>query len=850
MKRIKIVSFFLAFMSGLCLGLTAPQSVSADTFLSADFETNPTLSGWTTTANGADWTTANAHSGTHSLYAQTSNWYSPGIATVPLQWYQLTFWSKAPGTVNNAGSIGYGYYAVEYYDQNGALWQSDQYESIYQSNGWVRNDMRIRAKAAPGPNGTLLPLTVKVSFHPIGNQPLYIDDVTLQSTAPADVAHWADSLYAGEPKLTYVPKGDRWAHIPLTMQKLRGAQKVRIVMLGDSVQCDSANSPIDVFLAREYPGSAVELIVSTGHGTGVNFFTDKVAAYVTDYVPDLLIIGGISNPDPSTSAAWQSIIDQVHAYDTANGHKTEIMVVTRNWSPNNINGGGYWLADGMNELDQYLTLNASIPDNYQGHLLNFAAAHGLEFFDMTGVDSQFIYGPANAAGLGPPDENGNPYSYWMRDYIHSNTHAKQIAGRIFEKFFEPVTIPTAPTLFKPVLRTRQVTLSWTASAGASSYSVKRGTASGGPYTNISPAGGVTGTTFTDTNGAVGACYYVVSAQNANGGSANSNQVSATIAVSIATPQSIAVSSASVYGGAPVTVSVTLTKFAPAGGLKVLLGSSYGNMIPAGTSITVPAGSARASLVAHTLPSAATIPVKLTASAAGVVVTTILTIKSPDLTGLALSPLTVSSGQSVTVKVTLGSVAPPAGISVPFTSNSPALKGASVLVPGGKSAGALIVKTTAVSEKTAITLTATRNGLSKSATLIEMPPALTSFTVSASSISGGAPIEGNITLSGPAGPSGLVIALTGSNSSVTVPAQVVVKAWATSVTFSIATHTVSARTTAKISAVLGSVTKVVDVLVLPHASAAINTGVICGRGMRVIEAGSCLAHGKILASDNS
>jgi hypothetical protein len=71
----------------------------------------------------------------------------------------------------------------------------------------------------------------------------------------------------------------------------------------------------------------------------------------------------------------------------------------------------------------------------------------------------------------------------------------------------------------------EVSLSWTASSGATGYTVKRATTSGGPYTNV--ATGVTATSFTDTGLTNGTTYYyVVSAVNAAGESANSSQVSA------------------------------------------------------------------------------------------------------------------------------------------------------------------------------------------------------------------------------------------------------------------------------------------------------------------------------------
>ncbi|MFN2513923.1 MAG: fibronectin type III domain-containing protein [Pyrinomonadaceae bacterium] len=90
----------------------------------------------------------------------------------------------------------------------------------------------------------------------------------------------------------------------------------------------------------------------------------------------------------------------------------------------------------------------------------------------------------------------------------------------------PPTPPAAPTGLTATAGNAQVALSWTASSGATSYNVKRSTTSGGPYTTIAP--GVTTTSYTDasvTNGTT--YYYVVTAVNSTGESANSNQASAT-----------------------------------------------------------------------------------------------------------------------------------------------------------------------------------------------------------------------------------------------------------------------------------------------------------------------------------
>jgi cellulose 1,4-beta-cellobiosidase len=68
-------------------------------------------------------------------------------------------------------------------------------------------------------------------------------------------------------------------------------------------------------------------------------------------------------------------------------------------------------------------------------------------------------------------------------------------------------------------------LTWNTSAGATSYKVKRATINGGPYPNTNI---LTGLTFTNTGLLNGTpYYYVVSAVNSLGESANSSQVSST-----------------------------------------------------------------------------------------------------------------------------------------------------------------------------------------------------------------------------------------------------------------------------------------------------------------------------------
>lgn len=88
-----------------------------------------------------------------------------------------------------------------------------------------------------------------------------------------------------------------------------------------------------------------------------------------------------------------------------------------------------------------------------------------------------------------------------------------------------LTPPAAPAGLAAMPGNNQVGLSWNASAGATSYNVKRATVNGGPYTTITNVTTTTGLDTALSNGTI--YYYVVSALNISGESTNSTQVSAT-----------------------------------------------------------------------------------------------------------------------------------------------------------------------------------------------------------------------------------------------------------------------------------------------------------------------------------
>ena len=111
--------------------------------------------------------------------------------------------------------------------------------------------------------------------------------------------------------------------------------------------------------------------------------------------------------------------------------------------------------------------------------------------------------------------------------------AGQIAGASDAKSHEASSSRHSRDVIRPACQARsksagvgQVGLTWNASSGAASYTVKRSTTAGGPYTPIGPV--LTVTNYTDSAVTAGTkYYYVVTASNTGGESGNSNEASAT-----------------------------------------------------------------------------------------------------------------------------------------------------------------------------------------------------------------------------------------------------------------------------------------------------------------------------------
>ena len=135
--------------------------------------------------------------------------------------------------------------------------------------------------------------------------------------------------------------------------------------------------------------------------------------------------------------------------------------------------------------------------------------------------------------------NGTKYFYVVSalSTAGESVNSSEVSGTPASPAPAP-TVPAVPTALTATAGNQQVSLTWTASSGATSYHVKRSTASGGSYAQV---GAPTIGSYTDTGLTNGTTYfYVVSALNANGESANSSLASATPTASAAPDVTITV----------------------------------------------------------------------------------------------------------------------------------------------------------------------------------------------------------------------------------------------------------------------------------------------------------------------
>ena len=198
----------------------------------------------------------------------------------------------------------------------------------------------------------------------------------------------------------------------------------------------------------------------------------------------------------------------------------------------------------------------------------------------------------------------------------------------------------------------------------------------------------------------------------------SQTVSAPLTITTAARLSLQLTPTSVVGGSTSQGKVTLSSPAPTGGTLITLSSdsTAAGVSVGAASVTVSAGQRTATFTVATQPVGSTVTATISAVEGSDSASAPLTVTPPVLTGLSLSPSSVTGGDYSIGTVTIGSPAPAGGLSISLLSdNTAAVVLPTVVIAGGATSGTFSISTSAITTPTSANISATL-GVTKTAAL--------------------------------------------------------------------------------------------------------------------------------------
>ncbi|MDR3690946.1 MAG: hypothetical protein P4L46_16325 [Fimbriimonas sp.] len=239
-----------------------------------------------------------------------------------------------------------------------------------------------------------------------------------------------------------------------------------------------------------------------------------------------------------------------------------------------------------------------------------------------------------------------------------------------------------------------VTLASVAPTGGVTVSLASGNPAATIPSTVTVGAGATSATFKVTTAGVGT-------QTTASITANVSPTSKSASLTINPPalESLTISPSTVIAGASPTGTVTLSGFAPSGGVSVALSSS-GTIASAPESVTVAAGASSVTFKLLTIAVGSALTNTITAKSGGSSKTANVTVKPNLFVSLKISPTTVTGGNSITGTVTLAGPAPAGGIwgALSTTTTSAAVP-AKVTVPQGATSATFTITTAKVTKST-------------------------------------------------------------------------------------------------------------------------------------------------------
>jgi hypothetical protein len=295
---------------------------------------------------------------------------------------------------------------------------------------------------------------------------------------------------------------------------------------------------------------------------------------------------------------------------------------------------------------------------------------------------------------------------------------------------------------------------------------------------------------------------------------NGTVVSTTLTVNPAVLQSVHLTVSTIVAGNGTSGAVTLTGINPASTAVLLSSDSTAVTVP--QSVSVPANAVTGGFTVQTHGVDASTTATLTAQQGGITKTATLQVTPALLNSVTLQTPSVVGGISTYGVVHLNGQAGPSGVTVNLSSSSTAATVNSTMSIGGFAAAAIFgITTHGVAASTPVTLTATLNNVSKTATLTVNAAALQAFSPASVTVKGGTTTNLTLKLTGQAPSAGATATLASTNSNVAqTGASAHFGAFATQVVVPVTSKPVASNTAVTISATLNGVTVQAVVTVTP------------------------------------
>jgi hypothetical protein len=264
------------------------------------------------------------------------------------------------------------------------------------------------------------------------------------------------------------------------------------------------------------------------------------------------------------------------------------------------------------------------------------------------------------------------------------------------------------------------------------------------------------------------------------------------------PQLTAVSASPnpVVGGQPSTGTVTLDGAAADDTVITLTSGSPVATVPA--SVTILKGAESANFPITTAGVVVATPVTITAKLGLSSKTTSLVVNPVGVASVTL-PANVVEGYTVNGSVTLDNPAPAGGSIVQLTSSADVTVPATVTVIAGQTSATFAVTAKTVFVDTTATVTATLNGISKTASLVVKQILVSALKLIPTTVPSGGTSKATVTISNPAPAAGIKIAMKSGNAIATIPTQLTIPVGSTTGTVTITTKSTLTQATSAITA---------------------------------------------------